>query len=121
MGIKYDIIIIGAGISGLYIAYKLQSKYKILILEKNSYIGGRIYTKKFKHNNINYQYEAGGARFAETHTNIKDLINELQLNNDITKISNAKTPIVKNLTYNDKNLVNKIYNLPNDYDVQDVI
>ena len=46
----YDYIIIGSGIAGLYTALKLTDKYpnsKILILEKNKYIGGRILVKKF--------------------------------------------------------------------------
>jgi predicted NAD/FAD-dependent oxidoreductase len=40
---EYDYIIIGAGIAGLYAGYKLSDKTnkKILIIEKNSYIGGR--------------------------------------------------------------------------------
>jgi hypothetical protein len=46
----YDIIIIGAGISGLYSAYKLKKKYpntNILILEKSNYIGGRMGNEDF--------------------------------------------------------------------------
>jgi len=40
---EYDYIIIGAGIAGLYAGYKLSNKTNenILIIEKNSYIGGR--------------------------------------------------------------------------------
>ena len=48
--IIYDYIIIGSGIAGLYTALKLNDKYpnsKILILEKNKYIGGRILVKRF--------------------------------------------------------------------------
>lgn len=47
----YDYIIIGSGIAGLYTAFKLTDKYpnsKILILEKNKYVGGRILVKKFR-------------------------------------------------------------------------
>ena len=41
----YDLIIIGGGISGLYLAYKLYSNYKdILLLEVSSELGGRIKT-----------------------------------------------------------------------------
>ena len=36
---NYDIVIIGGGISGLYTAYRLQDKFKILLIEKNGYIG----------------------------------------------------------------------------------
>jgi len=41
----YDYIIIGGGIAGIYCAYKLSSKYKILLLEKEKYLGGRVLQK----------------------------------------------------------------------------
>jgi protoporphyrinogen oxidase len=46
---EYDYIIIGAGISGLYTAYliKKHKNSKILILEANNYIGGRMGTDNF--------------------------------------------------------------------------
>lgn len=50
MNCIHDYIIIGTGISGLYLGYLLQNK-NILILEKNNFIGGRIQQTKF-HNKI---------------------------------------------------------------------
>ncbi len=41
---KKKIIIIGAGLSGLYLATLLQKQYDVLILEARSRIGGRIYS-----------------------------------------------------------------------------
>jgi len=46
----YDTIIIGAGISGLYTAYKIMKmdkNHKMLILESEDYIGGRAFSAKF--------------------------------------------------------------------------
>ncbi|WP_158840835.1 FAD-dependent oxidoreductase [Polaribacter sp. L3A8] len=41
------IIILGAGISGIYLGYKLKKVgFSIKILEANNRVGGRIYTKK---------------------------------------------------------------------------
>lgn len=40
-------IIVGGGIAGLYMAYKyhkVNPNEKIILLEKNNYIGGRVYT-----------------------------------------------------------------------------
>ena len=37
----YDYIIIGGGLAGVYCAYKLSVKYKILLIEKESQLGGR--------------------------------------------------------------------------------
>ena len=51
---NYDLVIIGGGISGLYSALKLQKNYnKILLVEKNSNLGGRIQTEKLNYNGIN--------------------------------------------------------------------
>jgi phytoene dehydrogenase-like protein len=47
---EYDYTIIGAGIAGLYCALLLSLKYpdrKVLILEKNNYLGGRVLVEKF--------------------------------------------------------------------------
>ncbi|MDX6747738.1 FAD-dependent oxidoreductase [Polaribacter sp. PL03] len=44
---KKKIIILGAGISGIYLGYKLKKAgFLVTILEANSRVGGRIYTKK---------------------------------------------------------------------------
>ena len=51
----YDYIIVGAGIAGLYTAYKLKKKYqkiKILVLEKEKRIGGRAGSDIFYGTNI---------------------------------------------------------------------
>ena len=58
----YDIIIIGGGISGLYLAYNLiqDNKYKdILLVESSSELGGRIRTEKMEE----VPLEMGAARF----------------------------------------------------------
>ncbi|WP_207562852.1 flavin monoamine oxidase family protein [Sulfurimonas aquatica] len=41
---KEKIIIIGAGISGVYLAYLLQEKYEVIILEARDRVGGRIFS-----------------------------------------------------------------------------
>ncbi len=41
---KNKITIIGAGVSGLYLAYLLEDKFDIIILEARKRIGGRIYS-----------------------------------------------------------------------------
>jgi monoamine oxidase len=71
----YDLIIIGGGISGLHTAYRLQDQYKILILEKESCLGGRIFTVDFHGHNI----EAGAGRLNQTHKLFRNLINELDI------------------------------------------
>lgn len=69
----YDFIIVGGGISGLYCARQLSDKYKVLILEKKDYLGGRIYTHR------DPQYEIGAGRFNDSHKMVNELIDQYEL------------------------------------------
>ena len=52
----YDYIVVGGGISGLYMTYKLsQTGKSILLVESTNRLGGRILTTKEK----NMQFELG--------------------------------------------------------------
>ena len=78
----YDIVIVGGGISGLYTLYKLQQQQpdkKMVLLEKNSYYGGRIYTVKDKVNDEEYTFPAGAARFNKNHERVIKLLKEFKL------------------------------------------
>jgi monoamine oxidase len=87
----YDFIIVGGGIAGLYSAYLLSKKYPrstILVLEKESYLGGRVFTHSDKH----MQVEAGAGRFSKNNKLLIELIRELGLYEHIV-------PIPKNIGY----------------------
>jgi len=87
---KYDIIIIGGGISGLNTAYKLlqhNASLKILILEKNNYLGGRIKTFTKTINNHKYIFEEGAGRLNTNHKLFLKLIDEFNLTNNLSKIN----------------------------------
>ena len=84
----YDIIIIGGGISGIYTAYKINKTHPnktILLLEKESTLGGRVFTYHDKY----MQVEAGAGRFNDGHTLLLELIKELHLTNKLNKISSS--------------------------------
>lgn len=73
---NYDIIIIGGGISGLFLAYKLSFvNLSILLVESSNRLGGRIYTK----HNQGVTFESGAARFHSTHKKLLSLLQELDL------------------------------------------
>ena len=90
----YDYIIIGGGISGLYLTYKLMNSGKdILLLESSGRLGGRISTNDKK----NFQVERGAARFSENHHTLLKLLKELgleeekyELSKDFTYVLNDK-------------------------------
>lgn len=80
----YDIIIIGGGIGGLYTLYQLSKKnpeLKILLIEKEKKLGGRVSTYKDKYMTL----EEGAGRFSDNHSLFIDLLNELGLNYKIKK------------------------------------
>ena len=88
----YDVIILGSGIAGLNIYNELlyQKKYdNMMLIDKNSYIGGRIYTISLTLNGIKHTLEAGGARFNDKHKKIIKLIEEYSLQNQVTKINSS--------------------------------
>lgn len=84
----YDYIIIGSGISGLYLGYLLQDK-KYLILEKNDNIGGRIQQINF-HGKI---VQLGAGIIEDHHPNMINLLKKLKMKYNIGyKESNKLIP-----------------------------
>jgi predicted NAD/FAD-dependent oxidoreductase len=82
----YDVVIIGAGISGLAAGKFLNDRgINVKILDKGRAVGGRLATKRIEFNNDKLKFDYG-ARFLEANSNdFKDFINQL-LENDIAKI-----------------------------------
>ena len=84
---EFDIIIIGAGVTGAYLSNRLSNQFpekKILILEKNKDIGGRLISVKHKKNLIQNPFEIadehGGMRFFPIiHPSVNKIINLLNL------------------------------------------
>ena len=104
---KYDIIIVGGGLAGLYCAHRLtqtDNTCKILIFERNKTVGGRIDTV--------HGIEAGAGRFNNKHHRLLRLIDELGLTETIVPISNFEY-FMEN---GEKHNWNKIYGLINKID-----
>ncbi len=74
---KHDVIIIGAGLTGLTIAYLLQKRgIKATLIESRSRTGGRIHTIA---NGNNSHLELGATWFGNKHTNLKKLLDDLNI------------------------------------------
>lgn len=105
----YDYLIIGGGISGLYICYQLlknNPKLNICIIEQSGRWGGRIYTK-YKDG---LSFESGAGRFHSSHLNLLNLIKEFNLSNKLVPLSKNVSYFLKNQwIYNDNHLM-KLYN-----------
>jgi protoporphyrinogen oxidase len=84
------ILIIGAGISGLYSAYKLYEKYgsmhQIQIIEKSNRIGGRINSLDIGDRKI----ELGAGVLLENHHNMIKLMNEFHIASHLNHHKSSK-------------------------------
>jgi len=73
---KYDFVIVGAGVGGLYLAYLLEKKgVSYVILEANSRHGGRIQTVFRDH----ATFELGAARLLSSHTLALELVHSFNI------------------------------------------
>ena len=69
-----DVIVIGAGISGLSFAWKAaQAQRKVLILEKRERIGGCIYSYRY---DDGFWYELGAHTVYNSYSGLLDLVSE---------------------------------------------
>ena len=76
----YDIVIVGGGISGLYILDQFTSKFgnlKIKLIERSYRLGGRIYTNYYQ--NGDTKYETGPWRFHHSHERLRSLLDNYSL------------------------------------------
>ena len=76
MIMKYDVIIVGAGISGLICSKKLtEAGFSVLLIDKNNHIGGKVYSE----NNNEYTVDKGFHVVLTNYPEIKRNINVDQL------------------------------------------
>jgi protoporphyrinogen oxidase len=79
---SYDMIVVGAGISGLSLAWQIAQKgKKVLVLETNEKIGGCLNTHY--HDKNDFWVEKGAHTFYSTYTNLIDVIQQCGLEKDI--------------------------------------
>ena len=96
-------LIVGAGISGLYTAYKLLNKdiNNITIIEKSKRFGGRIKTINHK----SYRYDVGAGRLGKKQKLVMKLIKEFNLEHLMVDINPNKHYFVDNQMLNEKELL----------------
>ncbi len=112
---SYDYIIVGGGISGLFLSYQLSkdSNKSILLLEATNKFGGRLdsYTEK------GVSMELGGARICETHTKCMNLVKELNLDKNLVRLPSNDQIVnkIKGPKINFKNLCKEVLKGSKDY------
>ena len=107
---KHDVIILGAGISGLYLGIELlKQNRQVSILEKTSRVGGRIDTIHHE----NHILEAGAGRFSECHQMLFKLLQRYNLFDKkypITKYADILLKNTKNYSTNIEDYYKIIFN-----------
>ena len=89
----YDIVIIGGGISGVFLAYKLlATDLKVILFEGDKNLGGRIET--YEKNDSSF--EAGAARFHSSHGKLISLIHDLDLRDDLVRLPEEIVSVLRN-------------------------
>lgn len=93
---SYDVIIVGAGISGLFAALKILTRHptcRVAIAEKYKALGGR--TSTFQKGS--WQWEAGAGRIAKNHTMVLELLKQYSIETESisSQILYSPTPGVR--------------------------
>lgn len=97
-----SIVIIGGGISSLYLTYLLlkTKKYRIYLYEKNNSFGGRIKTEYSRDDKV--LYETGPWRFHSSHTLLKKLFDEFQLDYSPIDLPISYKGFKKHISFSEK-------------------
>ena len=94
---RYDFLVVGAGLFGVTFAYEMKKKGKTcLVIDKRDHVGGNVYTEKIEGINV---HKYGAHIFHTSNEHIWNYINQFAEFNDY-----VNSPIAK--------IGNKTYNLP---------
>ena len=78
---SYDVIVIGSGVAGLYLAVELlrKKRRRVVVVEKYKELGGRAYTFKQVVDGKKLQWDAGAGRISENHHMVRELMRRYKL------------------------------------------
>lgn len=87
------VIVVGGGMSGLYVAYTLlQRGHNVILLERSKRLGGRVHSVEIAKGQI---VETGAGRFNTSHQRLFKLIRDLDLMDKVTPITINERRFVK--------------------------
>ena len=92
---KYDYLIVGAGLFGSTIAHRLKQKgKKVLVIEKRNHIGGNVYTEEIEGINV---HKYGAHIFHTDYKDVWDFVNSFV---EFNRYTNSPIARYKNEIYN---------------------
>lgn len=116
---KYDYLIVGAGLFGAVFAYEATKKgKKCLVIDKRDHIAGNIYTKETENINV-HQY--GAHIFHTSDRKIWDYVNSFA---DFNNYINSPVAVYKDELYNlpfNMNTFSKMWNIKTPYEAKAII
>lgn len=116
---KYDYLIVGAGLFGCVCAYELAKKgKKCLIIDKRPHIGGNIYCEKIENINV---HKYGAHIFHTSNKKIWDYVNQfVEFNNYINSPMAIYKDEIYNLPFN-MNTFSKMWNIKTPQEAIEII
>lgn len=94
-----DVLIIGGGVAGLIAGIKLQEAgKKVILLEKESEVGGQCRTQTLKSNQEEYRFDYGGHRFITNNEVLLDFVEEI-LQEDLLVAQRSSVILHQNRVY----------------------
>lgn len=116
---KYDYLIVGAGLFGAVFAYEAQKKGKsVLVIDKRNHVAGNIYTKNVEGINV-HQY--GAHIFHTSDKKIWDYVNQFA---EFNHYINSPIAVYKNELYNlpfNMNTFSKMWNIRTPQQAKEII
>ncbi|DAB27672.1 MAG: hypothetical protein A2513_09980 [Sulfurimonas sp. RIFOXYD12_FULL_33_39] len=110
---KSDVVIIGAGVSGLIAGIKLlQGGKSVNIIEKESEVGGQCRSERFSVKDDEYRFDYGGHRFITNNKELLDFVEEI-LGDNLLVSQRSSVILHKNRVYDyPLNLANLLKKAP---------
>lgn len=96
---KCDVLIIGGGVSGLMAAIELlENGKKVIVLEKESVVGGQCKTEVLQSNDETYRFDYGGHRFITNNEVLLSFVEEI-LGDDLLIAQRSSVILHQNRVY----------------------
>ena len=116
---KYDYLIVGAGLFGSVCAHELSKRgKKCLVIDKRSHFGGNIYCEKIEDINV---HKYGAHIFHTSNKHVWDYVNKfVEFNNYVNSPMAIYKDEIYNLPFN-MNTFSKMWNIKTPQEAKDII
>ena len=94
---NYDVIVVGAGISGMsFTHYATKAGFKTLVLEKSDRVGGSFHSSRFEHKSTDFWLELGAHTCYNSYRNLIEVIEDCGIAKQISPRAKAPFRVLVN-------------------------